>query len=221
MALLTGALLVSLGIGGACLLEDRGSERGTAVAQERTAPGDAGRGREVFQRGNGRCIACSTCHHADRAEVKVGPPLDGIGLRPREEVVDSILHPSARIVPGFETVHVVGLDGPVAGMRRHEDDRQIVLAREDGVLVTVSKETIARDASGRLAVRQDPKSTMPDGYGELLSAQELSDLVAYLMTLKGGLHAAPSAGGAIPSPTETREATPATTIATLRITGMI
>ena len=224
-AILAGALLASLGVGSAFFIVagGRGAETGPVATDPRsaTAQGDAVRGREVFERGNGQCIPCSTCHHADRAEVKVGPPLDGIGLRPREEVIESILAPSAKIAPGFETVVVSCPEGPVAGRRRFEDAEHIVIARDDGLLVTVMKEAIALDASGKPDIRVDPKSPMPDGYGRLLTAQQFSDLLAYLITLRDGPAVTLPSGDVVPPSTGVQDATPSSTVATLAISGMI
>jgi cytochrome c len=41
------------------------------VAQEKAKPGNAAKGKEVFEQ-------CSVCHNADSAETKVGPGLKGL-----------------------------------------------------------------------------------------------------------------------------------------------
>ncbi len=41
------------------------------IAQDKAKPGDAAKGKEVFDQ-------CSVCHNADSAETKVGPGLKGL-----------------------------------------------------------------------------------------------------------------------------------------------
>ena len=89
----------------------------------------------------------------------VGPLLTGIGSRkPREYLLESIVHPNAQIAPGFDTVLVLMKSGAsYAGVFKSENDKELVLnSPEDGV-VTISKADIKsrnRGASG-----------MPDGMG--------------------------------------------------------
>jgi cytochrome c len=45
-------------------------------AQDKAKPGDAGKGKEVFDQ-------CSVCHNADSTETKVGPGLKGLFKMPK------------------------------------------------------------------------------------------------------------------------------------------
>jgi uncharacterized repeat protein (TIGR03806 family) len=146
-----------------------------AAYQDALGGGDPARGREVFF----NKIKCQTCHTADAPEGgEVGPSLADIGSREQADyILESIVAPSAKIVKKYETVTVLLDSGlTVSGTFSREDVYEVVLNQLDGKQVSVSKEEI----EDRFVTEA---SIMPT-VANLLSVEEVGDLVAFLMTLK-------------------------------------
>src|SRR5205085_7151991 len=61
--------------------------------------GDAGRGEKLFW---SAAVNCGSCHKIGDRGTAVGPDLSAIGkLRPREDLLESILEPSRRVEPQY------------------------------------------------------------------------------------------------------------------------
>jgi quinoprotein glucose dehydrogenase len=138
--------------------------------------GDAGRGKRVFEEHT--ALSCRRCHSVSPGETLVGPSLASIGLeRKREELLESIVHPNAKVVEGFKTT-VLQLDTGevVTGLLRREDDKQAVLVDAEGKEFSVEVAAIEDRLEG--------KSAMPEKLAELATRRELRDLVEYLTTLR-------------------------------------
>jgi putative heme-binding domain-containing protein len=137
--------------------------------------GDAARGRAVFD-GKGGCVAC---HRVARTGSRVGPNLTDIGsLRSAGSLQRSLVDPSSQMMPINRPVRVVTKDGSVINGRRLNEDTyslQIIDERErlhSFVKADLREFTISRT------------STMPS-YGKTLSSDEVADVIAYLLSLKG------------------------------------
>jgi quinoprotein glucose dehydrogenase len=132
-------------------------------------------GRTVFA--DKADVSCQRCHSVAGVGGTVGPALDGVGKRlRREDILESILKPNARIATGFEQAQITMRDGAThAGVVRRESDTELwVESLEDGV-VRLAKSDIIRRARGL--------SAMPEGLGRMLTLRELRDLVEYLSGL--------------------------------------
>jgi len=143
-----------------------------------TAGGDARRGRLVA---NEHLAAnCTACHRFESDEgSEVGPLLKAVGTqRSPAELAESLVNPSAKIVPGFGFETLTLKDGEtVAGVVTSEPgllSKSYALRLPDG-----TKRTIPAD---QLASRTPPVSIMPPMLG-ILSPEEIRDVVAYLGTL--------------------------------------
>ncbi len=145
-----------------------------ALFAEALHGGDAAVGRKLFyERAD---IFCSRCHAVAGEGGGAGPSLTGIGLRQsREYLAESILFPNAKIAAGWENV-VLNLkdDTSVMGMVLREDATAVVLnSPEDGeVKVPLAK----------IRSRQRALSAMPEEFRQVLTKQELRDLVEFLST---------------------------------------
>lgn len=128
-------------------------------------------GRRVFERTG--CIKC----HADTDDALRGPSLRGLAKgQPQAYFVESLLDPSKVIKTGFETELIETAQGRVlTGVVRDQGATlQIVMA--DDTIVVAKKD---------VAERQTQKvSLMPEDQEKGLSTHELTDLLAYLMSLK-------------------------------------
>jgi len=138
-------------------------------------PGDVMRGAEIY-RGKGGCAGC----HPVRGEGGVaGPDLSSIGdSRSAAFLRESIVNPGAAVPEGYLLVTVVPNSGPrVTGVRVNEDSFSIQLRDPAGRSYSFWKKDLAQ------IERERGKSPMPSYQGQLADA-ELTDLVAYLVSLK-------------------------------------
>jgi putative heme-binding domain-containing protein len=136
--------------------------------------GDAGRGRAIFE-GQG---ACQTCHSVRNTGSLVGPDLTDIGaIRRAAQLERSLLDPDAEILAQNRTYRVVTRDGAaITGRLLNHDTFTVQLIDSQG-LRSFAKANLRE--SGFVE-----KSPMPS-YKDKLSAQELADVVSYLVSLKG------------------------------------
>jgi cytochrome c oxidase cbb3-type subunit III len=137
--------------------------------------GDAARGRGIFD-GKG---ACTTCHRVDVTGSRVAPNLSDIGAaRSAGSLQRSLFDPTSQMMPINRPVRVVTRDGSVINGRRLNEDTyslQIIDDRErfhSLLKADVREYTISKT------------SPMPS-YQRTLSAEEMADVLAYLLSLKG------------------------------------
>jgi putative heme-binding domain-containing protein len=138
------------------------------------AVGDASRGHALFD-GKGTCL---TCHRVSGTGSRLGPDLTNVGqVRRAIDLERSLLDPDAEVLGNNRFYRVVTKDGVTTTGRLLNLDTFTVQMLD-------SKEQL------RSFVKSDlrdhgfaDKSPMPS-YKDKLSAQELADLVSYLVSLK-------------------------------------
>jgi len=135
------------------------------------------RGKTLFADLKG--LACAKCHVVGGEGGNIGPDLSGIGARyPREELIQSILYPSAKIFSGYETVVVATADGRVlTGLIKSDNADGLEIQDAEGKRIKLAKADIEDRKTSEL-------SLMPNGIVEGISPQDFADLIAYLETLK-------------------------------------
>ena len=165
------------------------AEAGAIVAFLRAAAPAAGRGGRgtSVPRGNmanGRAIfagkgQCATCHRVNGVGPRVAPELTDIGtIRQPQELQEKILDPNQVVRPANRSVELTMKDGSkTTGHLLNQDTFtiQVLDARER--LVSVSRSDV-RDV---VFLKNSP---MPS-YRDKLTPDEVTDLVAYLISLKG------------------------------------
>ncbi|WP_041632923.1 HEAT repeat domain-containing protein [Maribacter sp. HTCC2170] len=132
-------------------------------------------GRSVFI--SNPTAQCVRCHAVDGAGGKVGPPLDNIAnILSREEILESLIEPSARLAPGYGTVTVTLKDGQeITGVLEDETKHEIILRTSDAEPMEI--------AVSRISKRKNSVSAMP-AMGKMITKRELRNLIEYLSSLK-------------------------------------
>jgi putative heme-binding domain-containing protein len=143
-------------------------DRGTAKL------GDEGRGRTVFEQKD-----CMRCHRVGAQGSRVAPDLSDIGaLRGAGSLERSLLDPTSQMMPINRPVRIVTGDGTViTGRRLNEDTYTLQLIDDRERLMSLDKATL-REFTILTT------SPMP-AYKGVLSSDELADLLAFLLSLKG------------------------------------
>jgi putative membrane-bound dehydrogenase-like protein len=135
-------------------------------------PADAEAGRRVFF--HPKLANCSRCHRVEGRGQLVGPELSSIGRTDRRHILESILRPSNAVAPYYQVWQLETDDGKLrTGMLVHTDLDRYTYLDEKGNLFKVNTRNIVEN-------RPVPQSIMPDGLPDLLTDQELRDLLAYL-----------------------------------------
>lgn len=132
-------------------------------------------GREVYE--THLVAQCVRCHNAGGKGKQVGPELKGIGARVDQNyLLESLLNPSAQIANGFQIAVVETSNGEIlSGVIAKEDEAKIVLALVSGGETEIEKSDIQNREMSAV-------SAMPS-MSEILSPEEVRDLIAYLKTL--------------------------------------
>jgi putative heme-binding domain-containing protein len=152
--------------------------------------GDAARGKQLYETTG----ACAQCHAINGRGGVIGPDLTAIGLKrgarhlrlsltdPEADVPKSfnVFRADAHIPENYLQVRVVTRDGRrINGVRVNEDTFSIQLRDSGNRIHSFFKSDLAE-------LHKDwGKSSMP-GYRDVFSKEELDDVVAYLISLRGG-----------------------------------
>jgi putative heme-binding domain-containing protein len=137
--------------------------------------GDPARGRSLVE-GKGGCLSC---HTIGVNGLHAGPSLSDIGaVRRSADLMRSLVDPSAEIRPENRSIRVTTKDGKtLTGRFLNQDTFSIQLIDATDKMLSIDKSTVS--SSTILTT-----SPMPS-FKDKLNAQELSDVVAYLSSLKG------------------------------------
>lgn len=137
--------------------------------------GDAKNGRLVFNT-SGTCHKCHVVNGIGRA---VGPDLSEIGRKlSRQALYESVLFPSAGITHNYESWTLVLANGTaVTGLLAEENADSITIIDNEARRLTYPTAEI--DEKLRQTI-----SMMPSDLQKIMTADELTDVVSYLETLK-------------------------------------
>jgi putative membrane-bound dehydrogenase-like protein len=148
-----------------------------AVPAALLAGGNAQRGRQTAQ--EHPAAQCVRCHNfgGGSSMAMVGPDLGRIGAAlTREQLLESLINPTARIAPGFGVVSITLASGStVEGLLKAETATTLAIEDATGQRRTVQRAVITR--------RTDGPSAMP-AMGALLRPREIRDVVEFLATLR-------------------------------------
>lgn len=138
--------------------------------------GDAERGwRVFFSNAKGKC---ASCHQRDGRGAGVGPDLTKLATSnaDRRRILESILHPSQEVAPMYTSWKVLTTDGrAIVGLKLNgggvgQSARYLL---PDSTTVDVAMEEIEDQSASE-------QSIMPAGLEQLMSMQDIADLLAFL-----------------------------------------
>jgi putative heme-binding domain-containing protein len=139
-----------------------------------SASSDVKRGQALVE-GKGQCL---TCHKIGPGGNKSGPDLSGIGrLRKADELALSIVEPDAEVFYSYRTFRGTTHSGStMTGRVLNEDAFTVQIVDTGGQLLSITKSDLRQYEF----LKQSP---MPS-YRKTFTPDELSDVVAYLVSLR-------------------------------------
>jgi quinoprotein glucose dehydrogenase len=144
--------------------------------------GNAEDGKKVFlEKVEASCVKC---HKWNGEGGEVGPELTAVGVtKDRQYILESIVFPNKQIAQGFESVVVTLKNGSAyAGqLKRETPDLLEINSPEDGLLKVKKSEIKSRERG---------LSAMPEELRQVLTKQDLRDLVEFLTSPKDNKTAA-------------------------------
>ena len=137
--------------------------------------GNAERGKALFD-GKGQC---TSCHRVNGHGPRTAPDLSDIGaIRSPAALQRSLVDPSRAMLPINRPVRILTRDGrTIRGRRLNEDTFTVQLIDEQERLLSIDKSSIREFEVAKT-------SPMPS-VAQTVSDEELADLVAYLLSLRG------------------------------------
>jgi putative membrane-bound dehydrogenase-like protein len=150
------------------------------IAELAKRPGDAARGKQVWNASLTGAAQCAKCHMVRGVGGQVGPDLSMIGKKAsRENLYESILMPSKAIADQYIQHQVTTTsEVTITGLLVADTPEAITLRDANGKDTTIARKEIEGE------VRKLTISIMPEDVVAALTEDELADLVAYLETLK-------------------------------------
>ena len=134
--------------------------------------GDPERGRLVTEQ------ICIACHQIGKNGNEVGPNLATIQNRTAADLMIHILDPNREVQANYTQYIVETNDGrAVSGFIVTESPSSITLKRTEGVQETLLRQNIKTVTSNHL-------SLMPEGLEQIIDQQQMSDMLAYLLSLR-------------------------------------
>jgi putative heme-binding domain-containing protein len=135
-------------------------------------PGDATRGRTVFQK------TCAACHQAQGVGHALGPSLAAMKAKGPEAILLNVLDPNREVNPQYLSYALTTTDGrTLSGIIAAETATSVTLKRADEQTDTVLRIDIDQLKSTGL-------SLMPEGLEKQIDVGQMSDLLAFLASLE-------------------------------------
>jgi putative heme-binding domain-containing protein len=133
------------------------------------AKASAEQGAKVFEK------YCANCHQVANRGAKIGPQLDGIGIRGLDRLLEDVLDPSRNVDQAFRLT-TLGLNSGqiVSGLLLREEGQVLVLADNQGKEVRVAKSDVEDRTLSQL-------SPMPANLVDQIPEADFNHLLAYLL----------------------------------------
>lgn len=151
------------------LNDDRSAVVADYVEKIAKLKGDAGQGVKVFEK-----AACITCHKIGDIGTEVGPSLADVKIKHAEALVSDILDPNRVVEERWISQSVETTDGrTLAGLLDGADSAAVTLRMPGGAVASIPKTEVK-------SLTSTGTSLMPVGLEQVISPQEMADLIAFL-----------------------------------------
>jgi putative heme-binding domain-containing protein len=145
---------------------------------------DPALGAKVFEKN------CAVCHRISNTGAKVGPQLDGIGIRGLDRLLEDVLDPSRNVDQEFRLTTLTLSNGRiVSGLVLREEGQVVVLADSQGKEVRVPKKEVEERTISQL-------SPMPANFADQIPPADCYNLLAYLLAQQPPIPGSQSGNGA-------------------------
>jgi putative heme-binding domain-containing protein len=141
---------------------------------------DPAAGRLVFNK------VCAACHQLGGQGAKIGPGLDGVGLRGLDRLLEDTLDPSRNVDQAFRTTLINTTGGNViSGLLLREEGEVLVLADAQGKEVRLPRGEVEERSLSKL-------SPMPANVADLIPEADYYNLLGFLLEQKQKVETASS-----------------------------
>ena len=130
---------------------------------------DPAKGKEIFTKN------CAICHQVNNEGAKVGPQLDGIGIRGIERLLEDTLDPSRNVDAAFKSTTLVLLDGRNPSGLVREEGAVYVLVDALGKEERIPAKDVDKVVKSNL-------SSMPANVDAIIPEGEYYHLLAFLLS---------------------------------------
>jgi putative heme-binding domain-containing protein len=126
-------------------------------------------GAKVFEK------SCANCHQLANKGAKVGPQLDGVGIRGLDRLLEDIIDPNRNVDQAFRASTIITKKGQiVTGLVLREEGEVVVVADQQGKEVRLEKKEIEERTVSQL-------SPMPANLVDQIPEADFYHLLAFLL----------------------------------------
>ena len=118
---------------------------------------------------------CAICHRIGDKGAKIGPNLDGVGIRGIDRLLEDILDPNRNVDQAFRATQIVANGRILSGLALREEGQVLVLADAQGKEIRLPREEIEERTVSLL-------SPMPANVPDLVSESDFVNLLGYLLS---------------------------------------
>ncbi len=131
---------------------------------------DSAVGLKVFEK------HCAACHQIANKGSRIGPQLDGIGIRGLDRLLEDTLDPNRNVDQAFRTTVLVLKNGQtVTGLLLKEEGEILVLADQQGKELRIPKGSVEERSNSQM-------SPMPANLIDQIAEPDFYSLIAYLLS---------------------------------------